>query len=275
MSLMDVLFEANQHLPAMSSVVQSLITSFEDPDVDIDDIARQISRDQALTAKVLRLANTAAYGGNRKISSVNDAVLVMGFNTLRTLVLSCGLVNAFKAPSGFDIRRFWQQSFKTAATCAWLARTCRQNQDAAFTVGLLHNMGDILIFMGHPDIAAEVEKTVSAGGVRSEVELHLLGFDYAEVGSELARRWRFPEAMVRAIAEQESPMSHEPTSSGAIMIFLGKILAQATQSGVVVERLPELLPRPEMDALHLNIDVVLTRYSELAGMGEDLASLVM
>ncbi len=273
MPLMDVLFEANQHLPAMSSVVQSLIGSFDDPEVDIDDIARRISHDQALTAKVLRLANTAAYGGNRKIASINDAVLVLGFNTLRTLVLSCGLVNAFKAPAGFDMRRFWQQSFKTAATCAWLARTCRQNPDAAFTVGLLHNMGDVLIFMVHPDLAMEVEKSVRAGVGRSEVEQRLLGYDYAAAGAELARRWRFPESMVRAIAEQEMPLSYDPVSPEAIMIFLGKILAQATQAGVVADRLPELLPRPEMDALRLNLDVVLTRYSELLGMGEELAFL--
>ena len=121
MNLQNLIDNA-QKLPNIPKVVQELIESFGDENVSNDAIAKKISADQVLTIKVLRAANSAHYGGNRKVGSVNDAVFLLGFNAVRTLVLASGLTGAFKAPEGFDIKKFWHDSFAVAAICKWIAR---------------------------------------------------------------------------------------------------------------------------------------------------------
>ncbi len=97
------LIDNAQKLPNIPKVVQELIESFGDENINNEAIAKKISADQVLTAKVLRAANSAHYGGNRKVGSVSDAVFVLGFNAVRTLVLASGMTGAFKAPEGFDL----------------------------------------------------------------------------------------------------------------------------------------------------------------------------
>ncbi len=275
MTDLSAVFAASHNLPTVSGVVQELILSFADATIDSGKITEQLKRDQTLTARVLRLANTPMYGGSRRISSISDAVLMLGFDALRTLVLSCGLTSAVKTPKGFDIKAFWGQSFKVAAVSAWLARTCRQNADIAFTVGLMHNLGDVLLFIVYPEKASAILQQVQTGRNRVDVENSLLGFSYAEVGAELARRWNFPEDMVRAIADQEQPLAAHPVSPQALLIYLAKILVQAMNAQVPAERLGEILPHAVLDALRINLDIVITRYSELSEAGSEVASLVL
>ena len=271
MSDTSAIFEASQNLPTVSAVVQALIKSFDDPEVDIDSIAKQLIKDQTLSARVLRLANTPAYGGSRKIASIGDAVLVLGFNALRTLVLSCGITSSIKTPREFNIQEFWLQSFKVAATASWLAKVCRKSADIAFTVGLLHNLGDVLIFTAFPDKGAQLQRMVWAGQSRISSEMQLLGCSYADVGAELARRWRFPDMMVEAIQEQESNPEHAAVPDMALLLQLAKQVVQSIDAGVPPERLVGTLSRVVLDQLHLNPDILLTRYSEMVEVGRDAA----
>jgi HD-like signal output (HDOD) protein len=134
------LIDNAQKLPNIPKVVQELIESFGDENVSNDAIAKKISADQVLTIKVLRAANSAHYGGNRKVGSVNDAVFLLGFNAVRTLVLASGLTGAFSAPEGFDIKKFWRDSFAVAAICKWMARYSHDDAETAFTYPLAERM---------------------------------------------------------------------------------------------------------------------------------------
>ena len=98
-------------MPNIPKVVQELIQSFGDENVDSGEVAAKLSKDQAMTAKVLRMANSSKYGGHRTVGSVNDAVVLLGFNALRTMVLASGLTSAFPTPEGFNIKEFWVKSF--------------------------------------------------------------------------------------------------------------------------------------------------------------------
>ena len=93
---LNYLIDNAQRLPNIPQVVRELMESFGDDDINTDVIVKKISADQVLTAKLLRVANSAYYGGNRKIGSVNDAVFLLGFNAVRTLVLAAGITGAFK-----------------------------------------------------------------------------------------------------------------------------------------------------------------------------------
>lgn len=225
------LIENAQKLPNIPKVVQELIESFNDENVNTEAIANKISADQVLTAKVLRAANSAHYGGHRKVASVNDAVLILGFNAVRTLVLASGITGAFKAPDGFDLRGFWHNSFAVASTCKWLARYSKDSQETAFTCGMIHNIGELLIHILLPEECKEIQKIVDKGARNSDIEKHVLGFDFPEAGAELASRWKFPDSIVAAIRYQLDPNSSAEFSRYAALIYIADYIVHMNELG--------------------------------------------
>ncbi|NVK37846.1 MAG: HDOD domain-containing protein [Gammaproteobacteria bacterium] len=187
------LFDHSQNLPNIPKVVQELIDTFNQSDFDMDEIAKKISLDPVLTAKVLRLANCAHYGVSRTISSTTDASVLLGFSTLRTLVLASGITGAMQSPPGFNRKEFWRDNFAVAAIARWLAPYCKINAETAFTCGMLHSIGELLIELILPQESKKIHATVDAGGKLAEVQNAMLGYNYAEVGAELATRWKFPD----------------------------------------------------------------------------------
>jgi len=239
------LIDNAQKLPNIPKVVQELIESFGDENVSNDAIAKKISADQVLTIKVLRAANSAHYGGNRKVGSVNDAVFLLGFNAVRTLVLASGLTGAFKAPEGFDLRKFWHESFAVAATCKWLARYSHDDAETAFTCGMIHNIGELLIHILLPAECAEMQKVVDKGARNVDIEKNYLGFDFSEAGAELAHRWKFPEAIVKGIRYQLNPLEADafPRLAGVINIamYINKMNDSGADSAAILANFPSAL----------------------------------
>ena len=240
---MATIFSQSQQLPHIPQVVQELIQSFQDEEVDVDDISQKVSLDQALTAKVLRLANSAHYGVPRTIASTNDAVVLLGFTTLRTMVLASGVSNSFTPPKGFDQKAFWKQAFAIAAISQWLAPYVKGgDKDTAFTCGMLHSIGSLLIRMVMPAEAEHIDQAHAIGGQRHSLEQGQLGFDYAEVGSELAKRWKFPEIMSQAIGEQNHPEQDKPYGTYGGVLYIAKYLHQAHKDGWNEARIIEEFP---------------------------------
>ncbi|UXY14891.1 HDOD domain-containing protein [Chitiniphilus purpureus] len=210
---MEELFDKVHQLPTIPKVVQELIDTFDRDEVDIDAIASKIALDQVITAKVLRLANSSHYGASRKVASVDDAIVVLGFNVLRTLVVASGVTGAFVSPKGFDRQQFWKHSLAVAATAKWLAKPAKVPPEIAFTTGMLHNIGELLIHVVDPELAGRIDQQVATGGNRVRLEETQIGFDYVQVGAELARRWSFPNEIVEAIRHQHDPQQQQPPSA--------------------------------------------------------------
>lgn len=244
MNLQNLIDNA-QKLPNIPKVVQELIESFGDENVSNDAIAKKISADQVLTIKVLRAANSAHYGGNRKVGSVNDAVFLLGFNAVRTLVLASGLTGAFKAPEGFDIKQFWHDSFAVAAICKWIARYSHDDAETAFTCGMIHNIGELLIHILLPNECAEMQKVVDKGARNVDIEKNYLGFDFSEAGAELAHRWKFPDSIVKGIRYQLDPHEAElfPRLAGVISIalYINKMNESGADSAAILASFPNSL----------------------------------
>lgn len=274
MSTMEALFAQTQHLPNIPKVVQELIETFDKSEINTDEITKKISMDQALSAKVLRLANTAHYGGSRNVASVKDAVIMLGFNTLRTLVLASGFVSAFKPPAGFDLKGFWNHSFHTAAICKWLSRLARQDAEVAFTCGLLHDVGSLLIHIVYPDQSVSIDNSVALGGDRVQLENTLLGFNFCEVGAELANRWRFPINIVQGIAHQQDPLSSSPAPALAGLIYLSQYIIHALETGATLEQLEANFPAPVAQALGIDMAKLSDRLEEVTALETDIDSLL-
>lgn len=240
---MASIFEQTQELPHIPKVVQELIQSFQDEDIDVDAISKKVSMDQALTAKVLRLANSAHYGASRSVTNANDAIVLLGFNTLRTMVLASGVTSSFKSPEGFDINSFWKQSFAIAALSKWVAGYIPNCEvETAFTCGMLNSIGSLLIRIVLPDEVKSIDEAEAMGGKRHNLERAKLGYDGAKVGAELAKRWKFPDEMLVAINDQNNVEYDQEYGTYAGILYIAKYLHNAHKENWDEERIISEFP---------------------------------
>jgi hypothetical protein len=138
----------------------------------VDDIASKLAADPVLSAKTLRLANSAYFHvSSRSISTVDDALRMLGFVMVRNLVVGCGMTGAFKAVPGMDLPQFWRYSLNTACAARWLAQASGHNADLAFTVGLMHGLGQLMMHVAAPAAMKPLDKACNPlAGERAALE---------------------------------------------------------------------------------------------------------
>ena len=266
---LEAVFDHIGQLPTVPSVVQELIASFDRDDIDVASLATKVSKDQVISAKVLRLANTAHFGSPRQISSIEDAVIVLGFDKLRTLVIASGIAGMAIPIPEFDKVHYWRYSLNVANTAKLLAKMARQNGEVAFTAGLLHSIGQLLIHIAAPADAAAVEKLVASGASRTASEMNTFGFNHAEVGAELARRWNFPQLIQDAIRYHNEPLKQEPFQPMAALVHLGEYIIHHLEMGDEPSELIGNIPLALTDKLTLNLDRIA---ESLDGIREQMGS---
>jgi len=256
---MNEVLDTLQQLPTISAVVQKVIASFDDPNLDAHTLARKIAQDQGLVTKVLRVANSAFYGLPRQVGSIQEAVVVLGFANVRTLVIAAGLVGAFPAAREsalFDRKKFWHDSARIALCARLLAKQLKQNQEIAFTAGLLSGVGQIVLDVCLPKEFGRVLQQAGAGSL-IEVEQTLLGFDHATIGAEVAKRWNFPAAIQHAIRFHYAPVQ-EPFEPISAIVSVAAQLVQGLDSGAAPDELPQHLPETVTNRLGLDWDAIMT-----------------
>lgn len=251
---LEAVFEKVTQLPTIPSVVQELIASFDKEDIDVNSLASKVSKDQVIAAKVLRLANTAHFGSPRQISSVEDAVIVMGFDKLRTLVIASGIAGMAIPIPAFDKAHYWRYNLNVANTTKWLAKLAKQNPEIGFTAGLLHSIGQLLMHLAAPADALAIDKLVANGASRSASEMNTFGFSHSDVGAELARRWNFPETIQQAIKFHHNPLAQAEFVPLAGLIHLAEHVIGGLEQGKDASEIMSTLPLGVTDKLALNLD---------------------
>lgn len=197
-----------KQLPSLPSAVSELLASFGNEDVDVEQIARQIARDQGLTARVLRVANSSFYGLQSKVGTINEAVVVLGFRAVRSMVLAVSMNGAFRVDQcqGFDTSAYLRHGVGVGLAARSLAPLAGQNAELAFTGGLLHDIGQLVLasnFSVQYAVTLDYRKKHDCPLVVAERDI--LGLDHAEVGGLLAEAWRFPDSLYQAVAFHHSP----------------------------------------------------------------------
>lgn len=178
----------------------------EDPDSTLDDIAKVVSQDPSFTVRLLRVANSAFYGFSSAIETVPRAVTLIGTSQVRNLALSTSVARTFAGlPNELvSMENFWHHSLYCALTARILAKHVRKSDpEALFTAGLLHDIGELVIFNRLPDQAKEALELVLDSGDELPVylaERKIMGFDHGQVGGELARQWNLPPLLQDCIA---------------------------------------------------------------------------
>jgi HD-like signal output (HDOD) protein len=274
---MDIktLLQQPNALPVAPKVVQDLISSFSNDDVSIDEIAKKLATDPVLSAKLLRLANSAYYHVSRSVNTVSDAVVMLGFATVRTLVISSGFVNAFKAAPGLDLKQFWRHSLETAVIAKWLASQAGVNTELAFTVGMTHSIGQLVIHAGMPEQAALLDKEVNPLHARRfDVERLALGYTYADVSAELAVSWHFPPDFSEAIRAFPKPLEHEPFVPMAGILHMASWFAKANAIDLNKQEMKATYPEVISTKLGLYPYVMLDKMPPVAELTSGLEELV-
>jgi putative nucleotidyltransferase with HDIG domain len=216
-------------LPSLPAVVMELLNSIDQEDIDISVLARKVSHDQALTAKTLRLANSSQFGLQVKVTTIQQAVTYLGFQATRNLVLAAAVTGCFPAGRcpGFNDKAFWRHSIATAACAKVLARQMRFNQDYAFTAGLLHDIGRLVLVSCFPQQYAQAIAYRAAHDCSLlDAERAALGVDHVEAGVALGEHWNFSTTMTHALAHHHSP---EAIGAGflATIVHLADAVAHA------------------------------------------------
>lgn len=223
-------------LPSRPSLVLELLESFEDERMDVATLARKISNDQALVARVMRVANSAFFGLSGQISTMSEAISILGFNNLRGLVTAAAIINAAPKNLGrFDQHAFWRHGICAAACAKVLAKRVGVNPEIAFTAGILHDIGKLIIAMEFPDTPT-LQATVDGSDEESlATERTLLGFDHAILGGELAARWNFPVSMREAIGLHHSGQEESGRGGLTDVIYIANVFAHALEDGHIRE----------------------------------------
>ncbi len=188
-------------LPSFPLVIQKLTEVADNPNSNSRDMAKVMEKDQALCVKVLKLINSAFYSRNKTISSLEHAIALLGFNSIRSLALSVSVKNLIKVDeSVFPQERFWAHSLATAIGSRLLAEHQKSNLgDEAFTAGLLHDIGILLEARYFPEELTEVMRSVEKGEVMQDAEEKILGVDHCLLGAWLAEQWRLAPVLRESI----------------------------------------------------------------------------
>jgi HD-like signal output (HDOD) protein len=221
-------------LPTLPAIVARVLEVLNTPNASADTAARLIGQDLALSAKVLRLANSAFYGIPRSIASVDQAIVILGFQTVRSLVMSASVMKILGKGTGhLDRRAIWRHSVAAALisriVVRKLGRRLGLDVDAAFMAALLHKIG-ILILDGVE--ANDYRKVLESAVMEDAAPLHVLEqlhlqIDHPTVGGMLAERWGLPEELRDPIAFHLSPAGSQNQKELAAVVHLSSYLAEA------------------------------------------------
>jgi HD-like signal output (HDOD) protein len=271
----DQLFDNIYKLPQIPEVVRILIYQLHDPDAEMLDIAKNVEKEQVIALKILRLVNSAHFGLARKIGSIEEATVLLGINQLKTLVIASGIVSSIPKIENFDIRTFWIDSFRTAAYARWLAQQSQLSADIAYTAGLLVNLGTLLIHMGLPKEANEIDQHAKAGHVSlSELEEKCLGYTEQDVCAELCRRWHFADELVDAIQQSADPASIDSPSAIACALHLARYFSKSVESDLNSEEMMQALPLSAAEKIGLSADFFNKRLGEMLTIESKLEGLL-
>ena len=250
----DQLIDHLNALPPLPPVVSEMITSFGDEEVNIAQVSRQIAHDQGLTARVLRVANSPFYGLQNKVGTINDALVVLGFRAVRSMVITLGVNGAFRVDQcpGFDVQAYFRHGIGAALAARALAPRAGKNADLAFTAALLHDVGQLVLASSFAEPYAQVLKYRKKHDCTPVVaERDILGIDHAEVGAILAETWRFPEGLHQAIAWHHSPAG-QLADSLANLVHIADAFAHALGLSVTPEEMVMAIDRTAWERLALD-----------------------
>ena len=251
---LEALLNYPRALPAMPRAVTDLLGEMNREDPSPKRVGQLIGHDPALTTRVLRLSNSAFFRVSRKIGNADEAVALLGMTHVRSLVMAAALGASFKNVPGIDLKQFWRYSLRVAEISKSLAGVLHQNQGNAFTAGLIHGIGILIMHIAMPDEVMPLDMATPPFDLkRGAAEKNAFGYTYADVGAGMAEKWQFPAEMVSALANQLEPFEGEAYDRLGGILHLASWRARAEE--LQLDNNGLLATFPDMVGLTLGLDL--------------------
>ncbi len=241
------LIEEAENLPVLPHIAMEILERIEDPMSMLEDFKNLIEKDQVLTMRILRLANSAYYGYPREISKISDAIIILGLDTIRSLVLAIStrqMMISNVVTYGLKKGELWEHSVCVALMARLIARELKiEDVEKYFVAGLVHDIGKLVI---DSYVRKEREKFISqikTGGVSiTEAEERVIGYNHSFIGAEIAKTWKLPDFIVSTIKYH-----HDPYNAGTEFYKDATIIALANElSYELAKGVGDILLSPSM-----------------------------
>jgi putative nucleotidyltransferase with HDIG domain len=270
---LDNLVRQVRDLPALPELAFRVMRLVDDPQTSATDVARVLSSDQAMTARVLKLANSAFYGTGRRIGTVTDAVVLLGMRTVRnmTVALKCQSMLVSPLPAyALCQDDLWRHSFCSAYAAQCLAKRAGYRAvEEAFVGGLLHDIGKVVLNIYlRPELALVDRLTTAARIPFMDAERAVLGFDHAEAGARVLEKWNLPSTLVECVRYHHVPFSQPTPSPLTALVHVADVLCMMLGVGLGIDGLNYPLQTEALTLLRLTE----TDFEEVAQMVTDAMS---
>jgi HD-like signal output (HDOD) protein len=272
---LERLFSHIDDIPRVPEVVKTLLDQVNDPDIDFKAVASNIEKEQVLAIKVLRNVNSAHLGLRKRVSSIQDALTILGMQEIRKLVIVTGLAETLPHLPNIDLNDFWQDSYRTATYAKWIAEQAQLgHSEMIFTAGLIYDLGMILIHLGEPDAASDITEAVYQGQDRLDSERQYLGFTSHEACAELCRQWQFPEELISTVEKSGEPLTYSQLSLSACAVHVARYVSQSSYSDEGEDVLLQTFPVQEWQKLGLDKNSILSSMATMSKLETGLDGLL-
>jgi HD-like signal output (HDOD) protein len=230
---LEALLDQPKALPPAPRIASQLIETLDDENADLNSLALIIESDPVLTAKIIRQANSAFFGLLRPVGHPREAVSMLGMVKVRAMALAALLQDGFVHAPGIDLEAFWRFSMTTANLARYVAAPLGVEDNAVYTAGLIHAIGELVMHVGMPEAMDKLNDDVGVFDLqRARAEQSVFGYSYADVGAALAKEWRFPKRMAAALQYQLDPFEHSTVEPIAAVIHLSAWRARVAFSEI-------------------------------------------
>lgn len=224
-----------RNLPSIPAITKNVLDLLDDPMTSTADISNSINKDQALVARILTVANSPLYGLPRKVPSIEFAILILGFNQVRQIVLALSMFDSFKDSDSkyWDRRRFWEHSFMTAMAAKAIADDLGYAKTSeAFTAGLLHDLGVVVIQKYFNKDFIQISELVENEAYKFEdAEMEVMNLTHHEIGKILCDRWHLPKNLGEAISFHHNPAQNADNVLLSAIVHLADFTTNTLECG--------------------------------------------
>lgn len=221
-------------LPTLPAVASKIFEVTNDPESSVDDLKSIIATDQVVAGRILRAVNSAYYGYPRQINTLSQAIVILGFNNVRSLALSVSIMEIFSGEKGgFDFRQLWTHAVGTAFNGRALARVFNaKSAEQFFVAGLLHDIGLVAMNKCFPDkFAACLGEACRNGKPLYKCEREAFGFNHADVGHVMANNWLLPQSLTDTITYHHEPRNAVDNTDMVYAIHVSDIICKVHDFG--------------------------------------------
>jgi putative nucleotidyltransferase with HDIG domain len=236
MNLVDTIIQSAHQLPPFPAVIQRALALINDPKSSVSTVVETIQYDQVITANVLRVCNSPYYGLRQSVSSLQEAVIIIGFDPLLEIVLGSVAGSALgEAIPGYDLESgdLWRHSISSALLSQMISQRINRGQDhMVFTAALIHDIGKVMLNTYVKDQFLTIKDLVNTKKISFlTAEKEVLGIDHAELSATIAEQWNFPREITQAIRYHHTPLLAPADKEVVYLIYLSNLIAMLTGIG--------------------------------------------